>query len=316
MFDLTNKVSMRQLRAFEAVARHGAFAPAARELFITQSALSGLVKQLEDAAGVRLLERTTRTSGLTQAGALLLEDVRQALGSLDHGLRRMDELASLREGVLTLAAAPSVLASVVLPCLPALRAAHPGIRVVLREESGGVIVRCVQDGEVDFGVGGWHPQAQHLQAQPLFNDRLGVVAPAGHALLRKRRLVAADLADQVFVGLTGDTAISELLGAEARLPPAVREPALQVSNPPLMQQAIRAGLGLGLVPALVAQSPGFEGLGFKLLAEPALARRIVVLRHPRRSLSAAAALYQEAIVQQAQRVAQRAGLERVAGEGD
>ncbi|MDA7415329.1 LysR family transcriptional regulator [Xenophilus arseniciresistens] len=307
MFDLANKVSMRQLRAFEAVARHGAFAPAARELFITQSALSGLIRQLEEAAGVRLLERTTRTSGLTQAGGLLLEDVRLALGSVQHGLRRMDELASLREGVLTLAAAPSVLAAVVLPCLPALRAAHPGIRVVLREESGGVIVRCVRDGEVDFGVGGWHSQAQHLDALPLFSDRLGVVAPAGHPVLRKRRLVGADLATQVFVGLTGDTAISELLGAQASLPVAVREPALRVSNPPLMQQAIRAGLGLGLVPALVAQSPGFQGLSFKLLAEPALARRIVVLRNPRRSLSAAAALYQEAIVRQARRVAQQPG---------
>ena len=60
-----NNLSLRQLRAFDEVARQGAFAPAARALCITQSALSESIRQLEEALGTRLFDRTTRTVGLT-----------------------------------------------------------------------------------------------------------------------------------------------------------------------------------------------------------------------------------------------------------
>ena len=79
-----NNISLRQLRAFAEVARHGAFAPAARELCLTQSALSESIRQLEEALGLRLFDRTTRTVGLTAAGQAFLLDVRQAFETLEQ----------------------------------------------------------------------------------------------------------------------------------------------------------------------------------------------------------------------------------------
>src|SRR5690625_5105046 len=175
--DMRN-ISLRQLRAFQAVAHHGSFVAAARSLFITQSALSGSIKQLEETLGVRLFDRTTRMNGLTEAGRMFLEDVRIGLGALEQGVRKMGELSSLHEGSVTIAAAPSVLAAIVLPCVAELRTAYPNLRITLREDSADAIIRYVREGDVDFGVGGWHESAVDMDVQPLMKDKLGVAGPA------------------------------------------------------------------------------------------------------------------------------------------
>src|SRR6218665_1696099 len=105
-----NNLSLRQLRAFDEVARQGAFAPAARELCITQSALSESIRQLEEAVGMRLFDRTTRTVGLTSAGQAFWQDVRQAFDTLEQGIQNLGDLAAHRRGKVRIAAAPSVLA--------------------------------------------------------------------------------------------------------------------------------------------------------------------------------------------------------------
>lgn len=305
-----NNVSLRQLRAFQEVARRGAFAPAARQLCITQSALSESIRQLEDAVGVRLFDRTTRTVGLTEAGAAFLQDVRQALESLEQGLRRMDDLSALRGGEVRIAAAPSVLAGIVLPSLPALRRSHPGIQVQLYEEGADAIARVVREGQVDFGIGGWHPSVHDLDARALLRDHMGLLALPDEPLLQAPALDAAQLAGLPFVGLTGDTAISLLLQAAEGMPGNVVRPQLRVSNTLLLHQAIRLGLGVSIVPALTARHPLLRDLRFQPLAAPRIARRIMLLQRPRRSLSPAAQLFCDAIVRQAATVARHPGIER------
>ena len=178
-----NNVSLRQLRAFDEVARQGAFAPAARELCLTQSALSESIRQLEDALGMRLFDRTTRTVGLTSAGQAFLVDVRHAFDTLEQGFQNLGDLAALRRGKVRIAAAPSVLAVLLLPVLPALRAQYPGIEVDLIEDSAEGIAQRVQAGLVDFGVGAAHPAGGDLLTQPLAGaDGGGTVRAALHRL--------------------------------------------------------------------------------------------------------------------------------------
>lgn len=303
-----NNLSLRQLRAFDEVARQGAFAPAARELCITQSALSESIKQLEDALGMRLFDRTTRTVGLTAAGAAFLQDVRQALGTLEQGVQNLGDLAALRRGKVRIAAAPSVLAVLLLPVLPALRAAHPGIEVDLVEDSAEGIAQRVRDGLVDFGMGAAHPAGGELVTQPLLSDAMGLVAQPDEPLLKAERLVAADLAALPFVGLTTDTAISQLLAAAPGMPPNVLQTPLRVSNPELLFEAVRLGLGVSIVPALTALHPARGDLGFRVLDAPQVLRRTLLIQRPRRALSPAAQLLCDAVTAQVQRLAQHEGM--------
>ncbi|WP_298428990.1 LysR substrate-binding domain-containing protein [Ottowia sp.] len=306
---LPKNVSLRQLLAFQEVAHSAAFAPAARRLCITQSALSESIRQLEGALGVRLFDRTTRTVGLTDAGAMFLEDVQLVLEALEQGLRRMDDLTALRGAEVRIAAAPSVLASVVLPSLPGLRRRYPGIRVQLYEEGADAIARVVREGRVDFGIGGWHPSAHDLDTQPLLRDRMGLLASPGEPLLKATEIVASALAQLPFVGLTDDTAISELLRSATSMPDNVLQPQLRVSNTLLLAQAIRLNLGVSIVPALTSRHPLLRDLRFRPLDEPSIERRIMLLRRPRRSLSPAAQVFCGAVVQQARTLTRHPGIE-------
>ena len=300
-----NNLSLRQLRAFDEVARQGAFAPAARELCITQSALSESIRQLEDAVGTRLFDRTTRTVGLTAAGQAFVLDVRQAFETLDQGFQHLGDLAALRRGKVRIAAAPSVLAVLLLPVLPALRAQHPGIEIDLIEDSAEGIALRVQAGSVDFGVGAAHPAGREVLAQPLVSDAMGLVARPGEPLLQATQLAAADVAHLPFVGMTTDTAISQLLAAAPGMPANVLHTPLRLSNPPLLFDAVRVGLGVTIVPALTAQHPARGDLGFRLLDAPRILRRTLLMQRPRRALSPAAQLLRDALVQQVQAVVQR-----------
>ena len=303
-----NNVSLRQLRAFDEVARQGAFAPAARELCITQSALSESIRQLEEAVGMRLFDRTTRTVGLTSAGQAFLQDVRQVFETLEQGVQNLSDLAALRRGKVRIAAAPSVLAVLLLPALPQLRAQHPGIEVELTEDSAEGIAQRVHDGRVDFGVGAAHPAGVELVTQPLVSDRMGVVAPADEPLLRKPKLKAADVAHLPFVGLTTDTAISQLLAAAPGMPANVLQTPLRVSNPALLFDAVRQGLGVSLIPALTAQHPARGDLGFRVLDAPQIVRRTLLIQRPRRAMSPAAQLLCDALRQQVLQLAQQPGM--------
>ena len=257
---------------------------------------------------MRLFDRTTRTVGLTSAGQAFLQDVRQAFETLEQGVQNLCDLAALRRGKVRIAAAPSVLAVLLLPALPQLRAQHPGIEVELTEDSAEGIAQRVHDGRVDFGVGAAHPAGVELATQPLVSDRMGLVAPADEPLLRKPKLKAVDVAHLPFVGLTTDTAISQLLAAAPGMPANVLQTPLRVSNPALLFDAVRQGLGVSLIPALTAQHPARGDLGFRVLDAPQIVRRTLLIQRPRRAMSPAAQMLCDALRQQVLQLAQQPGM--------
>src|SRR3989441_7003977 len=83
---LSRPPPLRNLRAFCVAARHRSFKFAADELFLTPSAVSHQMKELEDSLGVRLFERKTRALALTTAGHTLLDEVEPLLEALDRSL--------------------------------------------------------------------------------------------------------------------------------------------------------------------------------------------------------------------------------------
>src|SRR6201996_4778054 len=94
----SNRVELRHLRVFEAVARLKSFTRAADELSITQPALSRTIQQLEDAVGVTLLDRSSRHVVTTRAGRAFLDYVERVLAELAHGFDALREQASIRLG--------------------------------------------------------------------------------------------------------------------------------------------------------------------------------------------------------------------------
>ena len=136
---LSRPPPLRNLRAFCAAARHRSFKAAADELFLTPSAVSHQMKELEEALGVRLFERKTRALELTTVGHTLLEEVEPLLEALERSLAQI----ARRSGRQTLRVLLPSLPRVIVPVLsrsntstsPAASTARPLVAITLRRMS-------------------------------------------------------------------------------------------------------------------------------------------------------------------------------------
>src|SRR4051794_12322129 len=96
--DVAMDVTLRQLRAYVAVLEAASFSEAAKAMHLSQAALSGLIKELENRVGVRLLDRTTRKVSASSVGETFAPMARRVLSSLGEGLDKLTKLKELRRG--------------------------------------------------------------------------------------------------------------------------------------------------------------------------------------------------------------------------
>jgi DNA-binding transcriptional LysR family regulator len=123
-----NKIPLSVLRSFEAAGRSGSFRLAADELGLTPGAVSHAIAKLEDALGVSLFARTTRSVALTQEGETLMAHMERAFNDMRQGLERV---SSRGQRLLRLHAAPSFAAQFLAPRLPRFLEAHPNVEIRL-----------------------------------------------------------------------------------------------------------------------------------------------------------------------------------------
>ena len=145
--------NLRQLRAFRAVYQLRKLSAAAEQLALTQSAVSVLIRQLEDGLGTRLFDRTTRTLRPTAAATEALAVVERILRDVDALGAGLRELGTLRRGRVSVAVTPT-LGEILLPrVLQRFGKQHPGIQVVIDDCSPDQFVARVVGEQVDLGLG-------------------------------------------------------------------------------------------------------------------------------------------------------------------
>src|SRR5215475_14461728 len=123
------------LRAFQAIARHGSFTRAAAELEVTPSALSQTIRQLEQRIGVRLLQRTTRKVGLTEAGRSFLARIAPALAAIDGAIDELRQHGDRPAGTLRVTTSQVMVPSLIEPIVADFLHAYPDIKLDIRIDS-------------------------------------------------------------------------------------------------------------------------------------------------------------------------------------
>ena len=140
----TMRDDLSGLRALLCVAQKRSFRAAAAELRVTPSAVSQTIRALEERVGVRLLQRTTRSVGLTESGARFVEQLKPALDVIDSAIESLAELRGRPSGLLRLTMLRTGYEDVVKPILARFVAAYPGIRLELSLEEA--LVNIVEEG--------------------------------------------------------------------------------------------------------------------------------------------------------------------------
>lgn len=186
---------VNQLRAFEAVGRHGSFKRAADELHVTQSALSHHVRHLEQHLGIALLRRLHRRVELTGDGQRLCTDCSTGFGALERAVQQL--VVSDAEDALTVSIAPYFSAKWLTPRLGRWWARHPNIDLQLHHAYQPA--DFLHD-RVDAGISWGHGQWEHAEVWPLLTGEfVAVCSPAlARDLLLPRKGLAAVARQRLF----------------------------------------------------------------------------------------------------------------------
>lgn len=242
-------MELRHLRYFIAVAEELHFARAAERLHIEQSPLSRAIKDLEYDLGVQLFERTTRSTHLTWAGQVFLDEARRVLSTLEQAKASAKAAATGYRGTLRVALSDGIAQPRLASLLALCREEEPEVEIRLFESTLAQQLKGLRSNLYDTGFTHVPEVSDGVIAQPAWSDPLVIAVPARHPLLAHKRIPLEELIRYPLVLCHPETCAGGHGQIERILRTVDAEPivAEYVSNFDLMLTLVAAGYGLSFV---------------------------------------------------------------------
>ena len=240
--------TLRQLKVFESVARHLNFTRAARELHLSQPAVSAQVRQLEEHAGLALFEQLGKKIYLTRAGTQILQHSRAIIQQFREASEAVQQLQGISGGTLIVTVISA--GDYFFPhVLSAFVRSRPDVALDLRVVNRAELLRQIAENVTDLGIMVRVPQDRDLVALPFAPHPYVIVAPPHHPLTSKRRIRLASLAQEPFVvrekGSDTWHAMAKGFGpwlSKLRI-------GMEVGSNETIKQAVMAGMGVAFLSA-------------------------------------------------------------------
>lgn len=245
--ELDRAVTLHQLRTFRAVADHRSFSAAATDLHLSQPTVSYQVKELEEVLGVVLIDRLGRRVRLTEAGSLLYDYARQMLNLLDEAAVAIDELKGLERGTLKVGGSTTVGIYVLPSALGAFKRRHPHLKISLEIGSREHLQEKVLRGDLDLAVLSPPTLDAELVSEPLMDDELVLVVPAGHALADRAGLTLEDFQSEPFLMREPDSGTRQAVEELARERGLRLQVAMELGSNGAIKHAVEGGLGVAVL---------------------------------------------------------------------
>jgi LysR family transcriptional regulator, transcription activator of glutamate synthase operon len=299
-------MNLRHLRYFVAVAQDQSFTRAARRLGIAQPALSQQIQALENELGVILVERSNRTSGLTEAGTRLLRRAERILLQVQDAAHEMAAHAGLQTGTVRIGCALQTLLEGRLPALLAtFHAANPGIRIIFREVHTRQVLELLQRGEVDLGlvhlgmvdrtVVGAKAASPLLALANLGSEPLLLIVAPEHQLAARRAVPFEVLRKETFISFRPGATVRKMVALAAKRSGFAPDIGFTTANIGTVRAFVSAGLGIALVPRSALDAPRPPLIAIPI-SSPRLERIITLARNTDRYETAAVAAVRKLLV--------------------
>jgi LysR family hydrogen peroxide-inducible transcriptional activator len=266
-------MTLRDLEYLVALADTRHFGRAAERCHVSQPTLSAQLRKLEEYLGVPLVERRPRRAALTPAGLAVVERARRMLQDADdiRALARanQDPLA----GQLKVGLIPTLGPYLLPRVAPRIAKALPKLQLMLHEYQTAPLVERTLSGELDLAILALPADTKGLVTRSLFAEAFLVAMPESHRLAAKKRVKAADLADEKLLLLEeGHCLRDQALEVCERV--GTEEQDFRATSLETLRQMVAAGLGITLLPRLAAEGPfaSARGLTVRPFAPPAPSR--------------------------------------------
>jgi DNA-binding transcriptional LysR family regulator len=239
-------ITLRQLKIFEAVARHLNFTKASEELHLTQPAVSMQIKQLELAIEIPLFDQVGKRISLTEAGEELQRYSRSIFTLLTEAEQVFSEMKGIQRGRLNITVAST--ANYFVPRLWAtFRKQRPRVTVSLNVTNREGLIQALAENSTDLVIMGQPPEDMQLVADPFMPNHLVVIAPPTHPLCCEQHVPLERLKAETFLVReqgSGTRSLMERVFAEKGLEPSTP---IEMSSTEAIKQGVEAGLGLALL---------------------------------------------------------------------
>lgn len=242
-----------RLRVFYEAAVHQSFTRAAELLSLTQPAVSFQIKSLEEDLGARLFRREKQRVVLTEVGAILLRHTRDILALYDRADAEIARLVEHVGGTLTLGVA-SVIAKYVMPRpIGLFKKRNPQVSIVLEAGNTDSIVAQLLDGALDLAIVSDPVDLKGHIGEPLIEDELRLIVPAGHPWTSREAVTLADLVAEPFILReegSGTRRMLEWYLGQHGIALADLHVALTLGSTEAVKAGVEAGAGVSIVSSL------------------------------------------------------------------
>ncbi|WLR55854.1 LysR family transcriptional regulator [Mesobacillus subterraneus] len=188
----------RQLMYFVQVAKDNSFTIAAKNLHLSQPALSKMIKKLEEDLGVQLFDRSEYKMNLTDAGERLFEEGQRLLSEMDSITEAIQDTKNLKTGNVSVGIPPVIGTSYFPPLIANFRHDYPGINLSIIENGAVTVYEMVEKGLVDLGLVIMPELSDQIEYIPVTNDEVVLIVHKDHPLANQEKVIFEDLKDESF----------------------------------------------------------------------------------------------------------------------
>lgn len=282
-------VSLRQLRAFTTIARLGSFVEGAKAMHVTPAALSSVIRDLEDALGFRVFDRTTRRVDLSEIGQQYFHYAEQVLVDLRKAELFALDVAQRKTGVVRIATTQVVTWVLLTPAFAAFHQKWPDIRIEPIDIPTDQIMHALEIGQADLAINFEQPIGDHLEAAHLLDSREHLICASKHRFARRKSVDWSELAAEpiIFVGRGAELRI------RAELPPhIVLHARHEVGNTSTALALAASSAGVVICAGYVKPLSRMHDLRAVPLKAPEMVHRFMLYRNCKRSMTPAVSEHQ------------------------
>jgi DNA-binding transcriptional LysR family regulator len=243
-------MNLNHLRVFASVAQYGSLTRAARDLRVSQPAISKQLSDLEIDLATRLVDRLPRGVRLTAAGELLYVHAQRILQAERAAEQDLRDLRGLGRGKLAVGASTTVGSYLVPSLFGELHRLHPGVQLELEIANTAAIQSAVLQNGLDLGLIEGFVASEMLDVETLSADELIAIVAPGHPALQRAPLRAADLKDLPMLVREQGSGSRDVVEAALREREIALAPVMSLGSTEAIKNAVLHGLGVAIVSRL------------------------------------------------------------------
>lgn len=281
------KTKLDYYRVFYETARYSSFSIAAENLYVSQSAISQCIRQLERDLSAQLFVRTRRGVTLTKEGVLLFQKVESAMQAIEQGETLLARLHHLESGSLVIAAGDSITTHYLLPYIEKFHAIYPDIRIEMANSYSHHMLECVKEGKAELAFVNLPIEDDELCIEPCLTVHDIFVCGAEYDM--KERYTWEELAEEPLILLESNSTSRRYLNEKFGEKGIKLKPQIEFAVHDLLLRFASINFGISCVVEEFSEESLEKGIVRRVPAEPPLPARSVgcaYLKHNPLSLAA------------------------------